>query len=80
VNTDPYQHLTVRDTEILDYLAQGLDNDAIAAELRLSPRTVRNYVSRVYDKIGVDSRVQALLWAQSHLVDSHLTARVGGQS
>ncbi|MGL5809486.1 MAG: response regulator transcription factor [Nocardioides sp.] len=65
----PYERLTARDTQVLEYLARGLDNNGIAAELRLSPRTVRNYVSRVYDKIGVATRVEAALWAQIHLTD-----------
>lgn len=54
--------LTAREREVLSALARGLTNDAIAIETRLSERTVRNYVSRIYQKTGVGSRVQAVLW------------------
>jgi DNA-binding NarL/FixJ family response regulator len=60
-------HLTDRDRQVLESLTRGLDNQAIAAEMRLSPRTVRNYLSRAYDKIGVGTRLQAVLWVQENL-------------
>lgn len=54
--------LTPRERQVLAAITRGLTNDGIAVELRLSTRTVRNYVSRAYAKIGAQNRVEALLW------------------
>ncbi len=56
--------LTDREREILRLMAEGKDNAGIAAELNLAEQTVRNYVSRIYTKLGVDTRVQAVVWAR----------------
>jgi DNA-binding NarL/FixJ family response regulator len=56
--------LTDREREILRLIAEGKDNAGIAAELNLAEQTVRNYVSRIYTKLGVDTRVQAVVWAR----------------
>ena len=55
--------LSTRETEILRLVAQGRDNTEIAQELYLSPSTVKNHVSSILDKLGVDSRVQAAVRA-----------------
>ena len=55
--------LTEREREILTLLAQGLDNAAIARRLNLSPSTVKNHVSSILAKLGVESRVQAAVLA-----------------
>ena len=55
--------LSVRETEILRLVAQGRDNTEIAQELYLSPSTVKNHVSSILEKLGVDSRVQAAVRA-----------------
>ncbi len=46
-------HLTAREREILEAVAQGLDNDGIARGLNISEKTVRNDVSTVMSKLGV---------------------------
>jgi len=56
--------LTARERELLDFLARGLDNHQIAAHLDLSEKTVRNMVSSVFDKLGVESRAQAIVKAR----------------
>ena len=56
--------LTPREREVLRWLARGLSNQEIAEELVIVPKTVRNHVSRIYSKLGVDSRAQAVLAAQ----------------
>ncbi len=56
--------LTDREREIARLMAQGWDNVRIAGELNLAEQTVRNYVSRIYTKLGVDTRVQAAVWAR----------------
>jgi pimeloyl-ACP methyl ester carboxylesterase/DNA-binding CsgD family transcriptional regulator len=56
--------LTVRERQILDRIARGRSNDEIAAEIGVSPKTVRNVVSILFDKLGVTSRAQAIVKAR----------------
>lgn len=58
--------LSDRQRQVLGLLAQGYDNQQIAETLCLSVGTVRNYVSRIYQCIGVVSRVEAARWAWQH--------------
>ncbi|HKG63321.1 MAG TPA: response regulator transcription factor [Solirubrobacteraceae bacterium] len=55
--------LSERELDVLDLLAEGCDNTDIAARLYLSPSTVKNHVSKLFDKLGVDNRVQAATFA-----------------
>lgn len=55
--------LSPRELDILLLLAQGMSNEAIAAELVLEQSTVKSHVSRMLPKIGVSSRLQAVVWA-----------------
>jgi DNA-binding NarL/FixJ family response regulator len=50
------ESLTTREVEVLDLVARGQSNDAIAAELIVSRRTVERHPSNVYDKLGVVGR------------------------
>ena len=50
------QDLSAREREILELLANGLTNREIAAALYISPHTVKNHVSSIYRKLGVDDR------------------------
>ena len=65
-DADPFPQLTPRERQILDLIARGLDNQAIAVELSLAEQTIRNYASALYEKIGVASRVEAVVWAREH--------------
>ena len=56
--------LTARENEILERIAQGLDNSQIAAQLGMSGKTVRNHITRIFDKLGVASRSQAIVLAR----------------
>ena len=56
--------LTPRERSVLERIARGLDNAEIAASLGLSEKTVRNHITRVFDKIGVDHRYQAIVLAR----------------
>ncbi len=55
--------LTARQSEVLRLLAQGLSNREIAGVLGLSPHTVKSHVVHVFDKLGVNDRAQAAVWA-----------------
>lgn len=55
-----------REQELLRALEQGWDNAHIAASLYLSEQTVRNYLSRLYAKLGVRSRADAIIWLRDH--------------
>lgn len=59
---DPFNTLTSRDLTILDLIAQGCTNSQIARHLCLAEKSVRNAVSRVYAKIEVSSRAEAIVW------------------
>jgi LuxR family transcriptional regulator, positive regulator of biofilm formation len=59
--------LTKREKEILLLIAAGASNDEVAQQLYISLHTVKNHVSRIYNKLKVDNRLQAALWAASHL-------------
>lgn len=56
--------LSKREREVLELLCEGLDDKAIAGRLALSGNTVRNHVSRLYAKIGVNRRSAAVIWAR----------------
>ena len=60
------EELTPRENDVLELLARGLSNDEIAERLFISPKTVRNHVTRIYAKIDVDSRARAVVFARDH--------------
>ena len=56
--------LSKREREVLELICTGADDKAIARALGLSGNTVRNHVSRLYGKIGVNRRSAAVIWAR----------------
>jgi pimeloyl-ACP methyl ester carboxylesterase/DNA-binding CsgD family transcriptional regulator len=56
--------LTGRERELLDGIAQGLTNGEIAERLRISEKTVRNHISSIFSKLGVEHRAQAIVAAR----------------
>jgi pimeloyl-ACP methyl ester carboxylesterase/DNA-binding CsgD family transcriptional regulator len=60
----PLAALTPRERAVLEGIAGGLDNAEIANSLGLSEKTVRNHITRVFDKIGVNHRYQAIVLAR----------------
>ena len=52
-------------------MASGRDNAAIAADLEVAERTVRNHVSNIYLKLGVHSRSDAVIWARERGLVKH---------
>jgi two-component system nitrate/nitrite response regulator NarL len=64
--SDALKQLTAREREILDYLAQGLSNKAIARSLDISHDTVKLHVRHILSKLNLTSRVEAAVFAIEH--------------
>ena len=65
VNADGLKLLTKREEDVVRLLAEGLQNREIAHELNLSEHTIKNYLFHIFDKLGVSSRVELVLYAVS---------------
>jgi DNA-binding NarL/FixJ family response regulator len=55
--------LTARETEVLRLLVEGADNATIGRELSISPHTVKQYMTNIFEKLEVSGRVQAAVYA-----------------
>lgn len=55
--------LTARERDVLKLMARGCNNAQIAERLFISPHTVKNHVSNIYRKMGIDDRTQVALLA-----------------
>ncbi|MEU4692858.1 response regulator transcription factor [Actinoplanes sp. NPDC023714] len=64
VSRSPFPELTQRELDVLDLVARGLDNAAVARRLSLSGKTVRNYLSGILGKLRVPDRAQAIVRAR----------------
>jgi DNA-binding NarL/FixJ family response regulator len=62
--TQPFPDLTDRERDILALIARGLSNAEIADRLYLSAKTVRNYITSIFDKLQVTDRAQAIVRAR----------------
>jgi DNA-binding NarL/FixJ family response regulator len=60
---DRLKHLTDQERRILGYLAEGLTNRQIADEMFLAEKTVKNYVSNLLAKMGMNRRTEAAVYA-----------------
>jgi pimeloyl-ACP methyl ester carboxylesterase/DNA-binding CsgD family transcriptional regulator len=58
--------LSSREREVLALITEGLSNTDIAERLNISEKTVRNHASNLFDKLGVWSRAQAIVFARDH--------------
>ena len=58
--------LSARERQVLALMADGLSNADIAERLSISEKTVRNHASNLFDKLGVWSRAQAIVFARDH--------------
>jgi pimeloyl-ACP methyl ester carboxylesterase/DNA-binding CsgD family transcriptional regulator len=61
---EAFRELSPRERETLSLLAEGLSNSEIAERLGISEKTVRNHLSHLFDKLGVWSRAQAIVFAR----------------
>jgi DNA-binding NarL/FixJ family response regulator len=62
--TPVFPELTQREHEVLELIAQGLNNPQIAERLTISEKTVRNHVSNIFNKLQVADRAQAIIRAR----------------
>lgn len=65
VNTQGRCLLTKREDDVVNLVADGLTNKAIAKNLGISEHTVSNYLFKIYDKLGISSRVELVLYILS---------------
>jgi pimeloyl-ACP methyl ester carboxylesterase/DNA-binding CsgD family transcriptional regulator len=59
-----FSALSSREREVLARMSEGLSNARIAEALRISEKTVRNHASNIFDKLGVRSRAEAIVFAR----------------
>jgi DNA-binding NarL/FixJ family response regulator len=63
-DTTPFPELTQREREVLNLIAGGLRNHAIADRLGLSPKTVANHISSIFAKLQISDRSEAIVRAR----------------
>jgi DNA-binding NarL/FixJ family response regulator len=66
--------LSKREQDVVRWLAEGLTNVEIARELGLSENTVRNYIFRIFNKLGVSSRVEVVIYASNQRYGPTMTS------
>ena len=66
VNAQGDQLLTPREEQVVALVAEGLSNRDVAAELQLSEHTIKKYLFRIFDKLGISTRVELVLYAVNH--------------
>lgn len=66
VSADGRKLLTAREEQVVALVADGLSNREIANELALSEHTIKKYMFRIFDKLGISSRVELVLYAVSN--------------
>jgi DNA-binding NarL/FixJ family response regulator len=66
VNSRGMRLLTPREEQVVALVADGLSNREVARELCLSEHTIKKYLFRIFDKLGISSRVELVLYALSH--------------
>jgi DNA-binding NarL/FixJ family response regulator len=76
VNLDGDGLLSAREEDVVRLVAGGLSNRDIAHELALSEHTVKNHLFRIFDKLGVSSRVELVLYAASHAGRSNVGSTI----
>jgi DNA-binding NarL/FixJ family response regulator len=64
-NTRGFAPLTEREKEVVRLAADGMRNQEIGENVRLTEHTVRNYLFRIFEKLGISSRVELVLYAFS---------------
>ena len=60
------ENLTEREREVLDLIAQGLSNHEMAEKMVISEKTVKTHVSNLLNKLNLEDRTRAAIWALKH--------------
>lgn len=71
---DRTRKLSGRQRRVVALLARGLKNREIATTLGIGTHVVRNYISTVYDKVGVNNRVELALWYEARRHEGRLSS------
>jgi len=58
--------ISQRERHLLNLISKGWSNNKISSAMCLESQTIRNYVSRLYATIGVNTRAEAIIWARDH--------------
>ncbi len=64
MSVSPFPELTDREREVLDLIAEGMDNAAIALQLYISEKTVSNHITNIFTKLHLSDRAQAIVAAR----------------
>jgi DNA-binding NarL/FixJ family response regulator len=80
VNVNGQKLLTAREEQVVALVADGLSNREVALELRLSEHTVKKYLFRIFDKLGISSRVELVLYAVNHGARLHAEWMAGARA
>ena len=67
VNSEGAGLLTKREEDVVRLVADGLINREIAGQLHLSEHTVKNYLFRIFEKLGISSRVELVMYAVANI-------------
>lgn len=78
VNSGGKPILTPREEQVVALVAQGLSNREIAQELNLSEHTVKKYLFRIFEKLGISTRVELVLYALNNGDPRHAEWLIGG--
>lgn len=73
---DAFDALTIRETEVLELLSQGLTNREIGERLHLAEKTVKHYMTTILQKLHVRSRTEAALLALQHGVGNRANKNI----
>jgi DNA-binding NarL/FixJ family response regulator len=69
--------LSKREQEVVRYVAEGYSNREVAERLKLSEHTVKNYLFRIFEKLGLSSRVEVVLYAVSQREGMKIPSHAG---
>jgi DNA-binding NarL/FixJ family response regulator len=72
--------LSKREGEVVHLVSEGLTNRGISVQLGLSEHTVRNYLFRIFEKLGVSTRVELVLYCFQERQTRSLNPRANGQA
>lgn len=71
----PLRKATDQQLRVIELVADGLKNREIADTLGISSKVVKNYLGKIYDKIGVNNRLELALWYEAQVHEGNLQRR-----